>query len=35
MKIITNLLSMLIILFLITSLKAEEPGIDVSEGDEA
>ena len=35
MKTITNLLSMLIILFLITSLKAEEPGIDVSEGDEA
>mgnify|MGYP006107076117 FL=1 len=35
MKIITNLLSIFIVLFFISSLKAEEPGIDVSEGDEA
>ena len=35
MKIITNLLSIFMVLFLINSLKAEEPGIDVSEGDEA
>ena len=35
MKIITNLLSIFMVLFFISSLKAEEPGIDVSEGDEA
>lgn len=35
MKIITNLLSIFMVLFFINSLKAEEPGIDVSEGDEA
>ena len=35
MKIITNLLSILIVLFLINSLKAEEPGIDVSDVDQA
>ena len=35
MKIIANLLSIFMVLFFISSLKAEEPGIDVSEGDEA
>ena len=35
MKIITNLLSIFMVLFFINSIKAEEPGIDVSEGDEA
>ena len=35
MKIITNLLSIFMVLFFISSIKAEEPGIDVSEGDEA
>ena len=35
MKIITNLLSIFMVLFLINSLKAEEPGIDVSDVDQA
>jgi hypothetical protein len=35
MKIIANLLSIFMVLFFISSLKAEEVGIDVNEGDEA